>query len=935
MKIFIKNFRCYNDFNLEFDFKKIILLKGCSGSGKTTILNTIYWCFYGELNNIYPNDIITNNNITSVEIIIDELNLKIRRSKPPEIFEITLLLENKILTNESAQIYLNEKIGNASIFTTSSYVIQGNKNPLLTISNIEKFNILRYFVFDDKNDKENPKYYTKKINDKMNEIKDKISLQSGYCNSIKDNFKIKQNQKNIILDEKINSNIIKIIQNKIEEYNEENNNLNEKLKKSLIYENNLLIKKNEYNKLKIEYENNITNINKLEDLNILETKYSNLLIDNNKLEILANKLKTIYYYPINNTIEYFENILKDYNNLESNNIYNIEETIKEYSELIKKEKINKQKYIDWQEKYKKYSEIYEKDCSEYSLIYKIKCDESKFKFIELQNTILENNNILKNKYDNDLKKYNEYNEYIINLNINNNIKKHYDKEIINLKELQKKEFNNIKNEWIEYNIQLENFNNYNLNLLKFKNLLESIDLNYENIIQNNLKNFQNEMNDYLYQSKKLLEENICPHCNKGFIFSKSKIEKGILDLDQKNIISKNIEIYKEILNIIPLISIKILNPIKPLIENKDYFEFINTIDDPIYINLKIIEEIKKPTIPCYEKILLNEDYIKPEYEYPIFNFKEKEPIKEIENLDEYIKKFEILKTINIPKISKQEVENSILSLNNKIEYDLINLELKNLKLKISKENNLDIKKLKLLIDEYNKIFNTINDLKSKISIIKNELEILEFNNIISSTLLIEKIEINKQLIIENTEKIKNYEQIIELNDLKKEIDLNTNKLLDLSSIENNLNKIKTIIIEIETFEMEKLIKNINELSNIFLQYVFEDPIEISLSTQKNLKSNKDKIKNCVNMKINYKGFIYDNINELSFGEKSRISLILTLVVNKINSYPFILLDEILSSLDSELHEKIFDLLKDHFNDKCIINVCHNIVEGFHDTIINL
>ena len=49
--------------------------------------------------------------------------------------------------------------------------------------------------------------------------------------------------------------------------------------------------------------------------------------------------------------------------------------------------------------------------------------------------------------------------------------------------------------------------------------------------------------------------------------------------------------------------------------------------------------------------------------------------------------------------------------------------------------------------------------------------------------------------------------------------------------------------------------------------------------------------------------------------------------------PFLLLDECMASLNSELREKCLILLKESCSeDKIVIDVCHESVEGYHDYI---
>ena len=48
MKINIKNFKCWHEKSIEIKDEGIILLSGKSGKGKSSILDAIYFCLFGN-----------------------------------------------------------------------------------------------------------------------------------------------------------------------------------------------------------------------------------------------------------------------------------------------------------------------------------------------------------------------------------------------------------------------------------------------------------------------------------------------------------------------------------------------------------------------------------------------------------------------------------------------------------------------------------------------------------------------------------------------------------------------------------------------------------------------------------------------------------------------------------------------------------------------
>ena len=913
MNINIKNFKCYTEKSFYFKFDNITLLKGISGKGKTTILNSIYWCLYGELNNVYPNnEISTNDNQTIVEISFEALNIKIKRVKPPEILELTY--DNKVLLNDSAQCYINDIFGNYLIFTTSSYISQGSKNPLLTVSTSEKFNILRCLVFDENSDNENPLFYIQKLDILINSIKDNINTEIGYCNALTDNYKKKlvSYENNILNWGDYEKSLVKLefFKTQLKIFVDNDKKLNTTLSKILEKETCINMKKKQLEDL-IEKENNTLIIDNLKEL---EIEYNTNFAIYNKINTLSNTLNSIYYLHKHDNVSIDDEISNinlckaEYEKINKLgiSINDLPKIKSEYKKVIELESAKRDKYLIWEKKSIEAKTLYDEKCKVYENEYSIECDKIKQAYIIESDMIKSKNLLLNQKYNNDMY---VYKEYILKYDENEKLNT-LNKNIIKQHELEKKNIINIlkkyENDVIQYGeflilkTSLDNCHSRKGDKTKAEILLENIKFN------------------------KMLEENICPHCEKGFIFNGNTIEKGNLTSTKALDICANIKINNELLEIFNTletieIKLKYINvkeePINPNL-NK-------TEKEPILYEIPILKVVSKPLEPKY----LKEIELKlPKHEIPKPIINEKEPPKESEKLSEYIENYEILKLINVPSLAESEIENELRSLNNKSIYKTIEKEINDLK------SSITIKDLNTL----NNIIITNNNLitlKNTLSLQISEFHIDELP-IPSSIQILNKITDNKN----NSDKYENIIdsgiKILELEDMKAQIAIINDKLKILTDKLENTKILKKIISEIEYSEMEIIIKNINSLTNIFLNLIFEEDISICLSTNKLLKSNKTK--NAVNIRINYKGYIFENINELSYGEQIRISLCLTLAINKLNSSnKLILLDEIFSSLNSSIHENIIDLLKTHFSNKCIINICHNIVDGFHDDVIEL
>lgn len=114
--------------------------------------------------------------------------------------------------------------------------------------------------------------------------------------------------------------------------------------------------------------------------------------------------------------------------------------------------------------------------------------------------------------------------------------------------------------------------------------------------------------------------------------------------------------------------------------------------------------------------------------------------------------------------------------------------------------------------------------------------------------------------------------------------------------------------------------------NDFLQYAFDDTIEIKLKTQRQSK-------NQVYCEIKYAGTTLENFSSFSGGELDRISLGLTLAFAKIQNSKILILDEVMSSLNEDLRDRCLKQIKKY--NMTVIHICHETVEGYHSNVIDL
>ena len=78
-----------------------------------------------------------------------------------------------------------------------------------------------------------------------------------------------------------------------------------------------------------------------------------------------------------------------------------------------------------------------------------------------------------------------------------------------------------------------------------------------------------------------------------------------------------------------------------------------------------------------------------------------------------------------------------------------------------------------------------------------------------------------------------------------------------------------------------------------------------------------------------------DLSMLSGGELSRVVLAYTLALSEIFNSPVILLDECTASLDQELTGIVVESLRKNCNGKLVVMICHQVVGGIFDRVIEL
>jgi len=282
MLITIKGFRCYKDNQFLITDGQITLLSGPSGIDKSTIMQAIYWCLYGNLRNIYPRQVDPKQKKDKciVEIQLSEMTIK-RQSNPNILVVITP--DDKNHVDAVGQAVIDQFFGHRELWKTCCYIDQGNRCTLLSGSNKDKMSILNSiaFLYDD------PKSCIKKIDDKLKEYTIEVRmLQVRYETSIKnfsDRLKIRPVAKSDILSfeqkQELQENIVNFV-NKRQKITELLSTYNNFIGQKHSFESNVNKSRKEIFDMESKHEN----------LDITQ-KITELKIKKSQLQEIVDKLK--------------------------------------------------------------------------------------------------------------------------------------------------------------------------------------------------------------------------------------------------------------------------------------------------------------------------------------------------------------------------------------------------------------------------------------------------------------------------------------------------------------------------------------------------------------------------------------------------------------------------------------------------------------------
>jgi hypothetical protein len=228
----------------------------------------------------------------------------------------------------------------------------------------------------------------------------------------------------------------------------------------------------------------------------------------------------------------------------------------------------------------------------------------------------------------------------------------------------------------------------------------------------------------------------------------------------------------------------------------------------------------------------------------------------------------------------------------------------------------DISKLKQIIKRYQYLISEKKEIEDPSLILKDTKEkIIEIE---------EKIEVYSTHISKLKEWNKQRELMISIQSAK---DAKEYYMEEVKCYE----KLQHYVKEAETKSIIDFIESLNQHAQLYIEDFFKDEdIQVQLTTNKELKSGKDKVG--LFFKVFYKKMEGD-IDFLSGGQRDRINLAFTLAFSELVDNRILLLDECISSLDSETTDIVIETLKEKYKGKLIICVAHQVNTGMFDEVI--
>ena len=872
MKIHIQNFRQIKEKVFEIHRGQLTLLKGNSGAGKTTMLEAIRWCLYEGMRNIYPNG--DKKLVVSVMIEVDDISIYREAGKKKRF--VVNYSDGKQYEGTVAQALIDRLYGKKDVWLACCYICQKSMCSLLTASQNDKIDILNNISFCN----EDPHRHIEKLQQKAKEIGDKHMIQDEILIRAKKEYAALSNESKFIPENYMTDLDFAHLLGEEKRLLGDKEDLTSRLLKQRQTEGQIKALQSQ----KAELSDKVCSLADYEDhvLAGMETNYETITsIEKMKAEI-ANFAKSVQSIGI--------------------------------SDLSKGSIRDEIEKIDLSYKQEDYAKTVQKEGQIQNMLQ-----------VTGKNKIAYNQDAIeaaKNNASLLLKRHEKFSQYQQNKKKIEDWKLRKRERERTFNEMQESRKRQVSEALCDYEIAIAEQEKEAASLQTFQR-----DLTVTSSLPTSSQEEIAEQLSYIQKLKNGSCSLKCPHCKCGVRFTNNRLEAG------QGICKKEKEKYGQDLK-------EAQEKLQILKANNQRIQDIQLLKKYCEDSARRLEQLGVNT----QKALKNYEILR---DRPVeaFSFDEPCPVEEA-NLEEVsfpipedrwpIIKKSIDELLSISYIEPPTVKSDdILRLLNR-KKDLENIlpeigRMEEIKTQLrEKENSLSMKVTLKEIQDYRLNLNikkqSIEELMTisgKIAEMRETIDAGIEDRLLATTNILEE----KQAKIALTKVART------LHDSHQNVEREKDKLNVLSEEMKNARNLTNIAIKLESEFLEETLERINQALSEMLPLIFDDPITVKLSLYKEIKSNK-KTAIKFNMVIHYKGNIYDNINQLSGGEKDRVSLSIILALNRVNNSPFLFLDECVGSLDSGLKERCVSVIGNNVaSNKAVVSVTHDCVEGYYDNVI--
>lgn len=924
MRITLVRFRCYvENYTREFSGRKLTLINGKSGIGKTTILEGILWCLYGGMLHIYPSG--TTGSVSSPTCVLLEFSelggLYVRRIQPPNTIEVGVP-GSGVLTGVEAQAYIESIFGPKDFYITSSYIQQNTRCPLITGSNAEKTQLLHELTFGghSTSEAENPEMYLTRIDTELVNLKSYIGVEMGKYNALVQMFTTNY--------QTLHDKYLAWVQRQRQDLD-----LAGFEAEGLRLRTQLHTTEDQIGQL-VAVESKVSTLR--DQLSRIPSIEAPIPIDqaiHDRLELISKALiQASQYIEIQSEIESLSLTLKTFN-LDLALVSDDElQRLKVQLESIRQAHIIARRLgFDYAKRDEFIQREFEKMQTNERQKLDLECWRARAELIKETNLQRDH---LEAAFSETIKtmRQAEYElqvqKYEAELKIRQDATLQYQKALIN------------------HQHYIERIAEYQRHSQMYESLQSRLTLSQTEVAkaQSSLNDgFEWYLTDHvsvgdtvdmphldrtLQKIQAYKNQLYCPHCKGSVLYTGGTLTPGTVDLETALTCDTQIKAIIDYAH-----KLKSLEKLKAEHERlSQQFKGYTAIPQPPSPHVAF--EVR-PLEPKFASL------IRPQApsSFMFKTFRLEIP------LEPKVNPFDLTpltqaRELKVHTQTPDDLELQIREIELNKQWYPLSLRLQNLKDQIALMENVDVihlraqkSEIEAQIVEFQRLEAEHLAAKRQVEDLQLQLSSLDFDQSALKTAREKKFELEGQ-INQNQHLISAFAVYEQLDAQNRDVETSKHALLKLAEYEASLVKLKTLIQEVASNAMEETVDAINFTCNAILHDIFESDIQVLLKTHKELKT-KGATKLQVNLQVTYKSQVYDSPARLSGGEQDRISLALTLAMSKLSSSPILVLDEVMPSLNEELRELCLESIQEHLPDKTVIGVCHSATKGQYDCVVDL